>query len=117
MEELKGLTDTQRKLAEGMMAAAPRQNPGRYLGALQAVAQGYRAPKRTVRIREDRSITLYKNLGQDRPKHDSLKERVKHYKRLLKGNPLNASARAEFTRLNDELLARRAGNPTEGFEV
>jgi len=89
----------------------------RYLNDLQAVAQGYRAPVRHVQIREDRSVGLYKSLRQDSKKHDSLKERIKHYRRVLKGNPLNASARASLAHYVTEYDNRLAGNPTEGFEV
>lgn len=113
-----GLTATQAALATGMMMPQPVvNNGGRYLAALAAVANGYRAPKRSVRIREDRSITLYKGLGQPRVSHDSLKERAKFYWNRVKCDPFDAVDVERYNHYNDELQARRAGNPTEGFEV
>jgi len=90
----------------------------RYLEALQRVAAGYREPIRHVRADNDRSVGLYPIFRKDKKKkHDSLKERCKHFRRVLRGNPLNASARASLNFYQTELDARRAGNPTEGFEV
>jgi len=117
MNPLEELSPNALALAQGMLQRHAQKRDTRYLEAIQRVASGYRAPKRSVRIREDRSITLYKSLGQPRKSHDSLKERVKHYRRVLRGNPLNASARSQLSRYVEELDNRRAGNPTEGFEV
>ena len=108
MNPLDELNPVALALAHGML----QRRDTRYLEAIQRVASGYRAPKRSVRIREDRSITLYKGLGQERPKHDSLRERITLLKRA--GAQRNADRIAV---LQTELDARRAGNPTEGFEV
>ena len=69
----------------------------------------FQTSKRSVRIRKDRSITLYKGLGLDRVKHDGLRERIRYMSRY--GDP----EREGITRLQTELDARLAGNPTEGF--
>lgn len=111
MNELEGLNSSSRAMAEALMsgAAAPRRG---YLTALQNVARGYRAPKRSVRIREDRSIVLYKGLGRDRPKHDGLKDRI----RLLKQDCPERN-KLMISYYQKELDARRAGNPTKEFIV
>jgi len=113
MNPLEELSPNALAIAQAMML---QQRPGRYLEAIQRVASGYRAPKRSVRIREDRSITLYKSMGQPRKSHDSLRERIKGMKRLLAIADDGYFA-SKLARYEAELQARRAGNPTEGFKV
>ena len=85
-----------------------------------ALARGWRAPRTQFIVAElqgtmpsYRVMPIYDHMKKDPVKHDSLKERIKGLKRRLRGNPLDATARANLQTYQTELDLRRSGNPTD----
>jgi len=114
--------------ATGSMMMAPMFQPKKptCYQLFNALARGFRPQPRSVVIGiledGDTRVMPVRHLEamQERPKHDGLGERIRRTRQklrlVLKGGAKDSHYYDELAVLEDEMAARRAGNPTEGFE-